>query len=139
MILEIINLDKLINFSRRLVFFNFDDKNNDMDDTDFLTKVSKIQDQDENEMDIVLPFDECKAIFKELIKKKIHKTTQEVKYLMKESDYDTILMMLNDRMVSNIIKGLVSKGIVESAFDSEKNDFIFWIKNNDETTEADTD
>ena len=31
-------------------------------------------------------------------------------------------------MVSNIVKGLVSRGLVESAFDSEKNDFVFWVR-----------
>jgi hypothetical protein len=137
MILEILNLDKLINFSRRLVFFNFDDQNNEDSDADFLAKVNNIQDKDDSEMEMVLPFDECKAIFQELVKQKVSKKTKRIKYLMKESDYDKILAMLNDRMVSNIIKGLVSKGIVESAFDSEKNDFIFWVKTNNEKPETD--
>jgi hypothetical protein len=137
MILEILNLDKLINFSRRLVFFNFDDQNNEDSDADFLAKVNNIQDKDDSEMEMVLPFDECKAIFQELVKQKVSKKTKRIKYLMKESDYDKILAMLNDRMVSNIIKGLVSKGLVESAFDSEKNDFIFWVKTNNEKPETD--
>jgi hypothetical protein len=137
MILEILNLDKLINFSRRLVFFNFDEQNADESDADFIEKVNNIKDSDNTELDLILPFDECKAIFQELIKKKINKTTKSVKYLMKESDYDKILVMLNNRMESNIVKGLVNKGIVEIAFDSEKNDFVFWIKTNNEKSETD--
>jgi hypothetical protein len=137
MILEILNLDKLINFSRRLVFFNFDEQNADESDADFIEKVNNIKDTDNTELDLILPFDECKAIFQELIKKKINKTTKSVKYLMKESDYDKILVMLNNRMESNIVKGLVNKGIVEIAFDSEKNDFVFWIKTNNEKSETD--
>ena len=35
---------------------------------------------------------------------------------------------LCERMVSNIIQSLVKKGLVETAFDNEKNDFIFWVK-----------
>jgi hypothetical protein len=137
MILEILNLDKLINFSRRLVFFNFDEQNADESDADFIEKVNNIKDTDNTELDLILPFDECKAIFQELIKKKINKTTKSIKYLMKESDYDKILVMLNNRMESNIVKGLVNKGIVEIAFDSEKNDFVFWIKTNNEKSETD--
>jgi hypothetical protein len=35
-------------------------------------------------------------------------------------------------MVSNILTKLVSDGIIESAFDTEKNDFIFWVKEQDD-------
>jgi len=35
-------------------------------------------------------------------------------------------------MVSNIINSLVKKGLIETAFDSEKNDFIFWVKDNEQ-------
>jgi hypothetical protein len=35
-------------------------------------------------------------------------------------------------MVSNIISGLVQKGLVETAFDEEANDFVFWVKKNEE-------
>jgi len=38
-------------------------------------------------------------------------------------------------MVSNILQGLVQRGIVETAFDDESNDFVFWVKNNEENTE----
>ena len=31
-------------------------------------------------------------------------------------------------MVSNMISNLVKKGLLESAFDEEKNDFVFWKK-----------
>lgn len=43
-------------------------------------------------------------------------------------------------MVSNILNTLVNKGVLDSGYDSEKNDFIFWVKedaNNQETPETD--
>ena len=40
-----------------------------------------------------------------------------------ESDYDTILRQLSERMISNIVRNLVNRGLVESAFDEEKNDY----------------
>ena len=41
-------------------------------------------------------------------------------------------------MTSNIVNGLVQKGLIETAFDSEANDFIFWIKE-DENQKPKTD
>ena len=40
--LEIMNLEKLINFSRRVIYYNFDESNIKLDDDDFLDKVDKI-------------------------------------------------------------------------------------------------
>jgi hypothetical protein len=34
-------------------------------------------------------------------------------------------------MVSNILAKLVNDGLIDSAFDSEKNDFIFWVVDKD--------
>lgn len=139
--LEIVNLEKLVNFSRRVVFHNFDERNNDLDDQSFIEKINKIEQIDDPEMDTVLPFEESKNIFQELIKKKIGKKTKKIKYFIKESDYDEALSQLNQRMVSNIVKGLVAKGLLESAYDSEKNDFVFWMKtaNDDNKEKPETD
>lgn len=35
----------------------------------------------------------------------------------------------NSRMVSNMLNNLVNKGVLETAYDSESDDFIFWTKN----------
>ena len=46
-------------------------------------------------------------------------------------------------MVSNIVHGLVKRGVLHTAFDDEKNDFIFWVKkeyeldDEEESTETD--
>jgi hypothetical protein len=36
-------------------------------------------------------------------------------------------------MISNILNSLVNKGVLDSAYDSDQNDFIFWVKDDDET------
>lgn len=126
--LEISNVDKLVNFSRRLVYYNFDDESERLSDSDFFEKVQKIKKEDMPELDKYLPFEEAKNIMKSLLIKRRHKKTKIPKLFMKESDYDEVLIQLNKRMVSNIVLGLVKKGVVDSAFDSEKNDFIFWVK-----------
>lgn len=126
--MEIVNLDKLVDFSRRVIYYNFDETNNDLDDDDFMKKIEKIESKDSEEMDKVLPRDEVKAIFSDLVVKRKNKKTKQVAIFIKEKDYDEVLSQLNQRMVSNIVKGLVSRGLVESAFDSEKNDFVFWVR-----------
>jgi|TARA_B100001094_G_C17418006_1_gene433302 hypothetical protein len=126
--LEISNVDKLVNFSRRLIYYNFDDESEKLSDADFFDQVQKIKQEDLPEMDKYLPFDEAKNIMKSLLIKRRHKKTKIPKLFMKESDYDEVLVQLNKRLVSNIVRGLVNKGVVESAFDDEKNDFIFWVK-----------
>ena len=58
--------------------------------------------------------------------------------MLNDKIFTDIVSRLNDRMVSNIIVGLVQKGLVETAFDDESNDFVFWVKENEnnDTEEA---
>ena len=130
--LEIVNLDKLVDFSRKVIFYNFDESNDDLNDQDFMDKIEKIEHTECEELEKLLPKDEVKAIFSDLVVKKRNKNTKKVALFIKEEDYEEVLARLNQRMVSNIVKGLVSRGLVESAFDSEKNDFVFWIKKDNE-------
>ena len=124
--MEIINLDKLVNFSRQVVFYNFSADNDETDD-EFISKVKNIKTDEKKELDELLPFQESKLIFKECVKKQINRKTKQTRYVISESDYDKVLIELNSRMVSNIIRSLVKKGLVETAFDDDKNDFILWV------------
>ena len=124
--IEVVNLDKLVEFSRQLIFYNFAIDDDETDD-EFIAKVKNIKKEDKEELDRLLPFQESKLIFKSLIKKQVNRKTKKVRYVIKESDYDEVLVELNARMVSNIIRSLVKKGLVEAAFDDDKNDFVFWV------------
>jgi hypothetical protein len=128
------DLDGLTNSSRVLVFNNFG-KNND--DTDPLA--TTIDETDQEELDKLLSFEESKIIVKDLLKKQNHKTKKIVRYLLNDSIFLEIISSLNDRMVSNILGGLVKKGLVETAYDSESNDFIFWIKDDESDNSPETD
>lgn len=136
--LEVSNINKLVNFSRRLVYYNFDDEADSLSDEDFLSKVNKIKPEDKAEMDRLLPFDEAKTILISVCHKKRHKKTKVLKIYMKDSEYDEVLVQLNQRMVSNIVRGLVNKGVLDAAFDDEKNDFIFWVKDKEDYTDEET-
>ena len=130
--LEVSNSQKLIDFSRKLVYYNFDETTEGMDDAAFLEKIDNIQNDYDPEMDVLLPFDECEIIFSSF-------TFLNDKLLyITDDDYDTFLMQMNRRMISNIVQGLVKKGVLHTAFDNEKNDFIFWVKTEEEM-EADED
>ena len=135
--LEIVSIKKIINFSRNLVYYNFDEETSNMDDATFLEKIDNIGPDTEPEMDLLLPYDECKSIFKPMI------FTEENRMYVKDDDYDDFLIQLNQRMVSNIVHGLVKRGVLHTAFDDEKNDFIFWVKkeyeldDEEESTETD--
>lgn len=126
--MEVVNLDRLVEFSRQLIFYNFaiEDDDDETDD-EFIAKVKNIKKEDKEELDRLLPFQESKLIFKSSIKKQVNRKTKKVRYVIKESDYDEVLVELNSRMVSNIIRSLVKKGLVETAFDDDKNDFVFWV------------
>ena len=128
--MEVVNVDKLTDFTRKVIFHNFDNQNNMLSDEEFLEKVKRIKNEDSEEMERLLPFKEVKLILKSFLKKRRNKKTQEVKLFMKEGDYDKILLEFNQRMISNIVQGLVKKGVLETAYDDEKNDFVFWVKNN---------
>jgi predicted transcriptional regulator len=70
-------------------------------------------------------------IVKNLTKKQKHKISKKIRYVLNDTILVDIIENLNSRMVSNVLTNLVQKGLVESAFDSQKNDFVFWIKNNE--------
>ena len=126
--MEVVNLDRLVEFSRQLIFYNFaiEDDDDETDD-EFIAKVKNIKKEDKEELDRLLPFQESKLIFKSSLRKQVNRKTKKVRYVIRESDYDEVLVELNSRMVSNIIRSLVKKGLVETAFDDDKNDFVFWV------------
>ncbi len=126
--LNIVNLDKLINFSRKVVYANLGEEYTDVSDAGFLELVENMPEEQLEEMNSILSLSEARAIFKPFVRQQRHKKTLNIKISILESDYDTILRQLSERMISNIVRNLVNRGLVESAFDEEKNDFVFWVK-----------
>jgi len=137
--LEIANIEKFADYIRGMVYFNFslEEEEEIVDETkseilenisdidDFIKKLSK---EDKQELDIILTTSECAMIIKENSRKIKHKKTKEIKYIINNRILNTIIEDVNQRMISNIVKGLVSKGLLESAFDDKLNDFVFWVK-----------
>lgn len=119
------DFEGFIESTRALVFNSFGNDKDKTDKDDFIMSVS---DKDKEELDKILSYDESFTIIIGFLKKEKHKTSNKIRYLVNDSSFMNIIYSLNDRMTSNILNGLVNKGLVETAYDSESNDFIFWVK-----------
>lgn len=109
---------------RRLVFAGFGTE--DLDDDELQLLVLSIN---EKEMDNTISLNECKIIAMEYLKPK--KIRRKSTYVLTEQGFTDLVEAINARLVSNILTELVDEGKLESAWDSEANDFIFWVKENE--------
>lgn len=131
----IANIENLVNAARVLVFNSFgtDTKKQEKSidyDISYLD-VNSLSDEDREELDSVLSYDESYSIVMENTKKQTHKKTKEIRYIMDDLIFSTIIENLNSRMISNMLNNLVNKGVLESGFDSDSNEFVFWIKDHE--------
>ena len=121
--LEIQDLDMLVDWSRKLVYCAFGAKEDQQDIEVAMMEAESLEENKESteELNQVLPLNES------IVKKK-RKSNQEIVLFISDDDYHIFLEDLNRRLVSNLIGSLVNKGVLDSAFDDERNDFIFWVK-----------
>ena len=119
------NLSEFTDKARAIVYNNFGVWNN-KSDLDVI--IDDVVENEKEEFDKILSHQESLVIVKENIKKERNKLTKKIRYILNDEMFAEIVHKLNDRMVSNIISGLVQKGLIETAFDSEANDFVFWVK-----------
>jgi len=129
------DLEEFTRSARKLVFNGFDKSIGD-DPDEFTKLITEISQEDINEMDQILTQQESLVIVKSLAKEQKHKITNESRYLIDEKIFSQIIEEMNGRLVSNMLSSLASKGMIESAYDEQINDFVFWIKD-DETPETD--
>ena len=123
------DVDGLVTSARTLVYNNFGDWKS-KDEQDIVDSMI-LKPDNEDEFDQLLTQEESIVIVQSLLKRQRHKTTKKVRYLISDSLFYDILQQLNDRLVSNTMASLVQKGLVESAYDSDIDDFVFWVKQND--------
>lgn len=91
--------------------------------------------EEKQEIDKVLNIKEVINIAQEYIKFNEHDGI----WLITEDRYEELLIELNARMTSNLLASMVSSGILESAYDSEINDFVFWRTNEKDNNEQQAD
>lgn len=131
------DIDEFTEKTRAIVYNNFGKwKDESFQDVD----MTEIDIDEQEEFDRVLSHQESLIIIKDFAKKQTHKTKNKIRYLINDKIFVNIIESLNSRMISNILSSLVSKGLVESSYDSETNDFVFWVKDNiDENKKPKTD
>ena len=129
------DVDRLVTSARTIVYNNFGDWES-KDEQDIVDSMV-IKPDNKDEFDQLLTQEESTVIVQSLLKKQRHKTTKEIRYVISDSLFYDILQQLNDRLVSNTISSLVQKGLVETAYDSEIDDFVFWVDKNKEQPETD--
>ena len=127
------NLHDFVEHSRALVFTCFGDSNQLAEDY-FTDTLSYIDPKDKEEMDRILTHEESLSIVESLVKKKISKKTQEPIYYITDNILVNVIEELNSRLISNLLNKLVNDEVLDSAYDTEVNDFVFWVKEKDEKT-----
>ena len=123
------DFEGFVNHARGLVFKVFGESVGQQEiDEDMSIIYESLSKLDLEEMNRTLPLEQCLLISKQHIKIKINKKTKEIKYYINDKILFHLLESFNTRMVSNILSKLTNDGLLESAFDEAKNDFVFWIK-----------
>lgn len=125
----ITDINKFVLETRKIVFGGF---GQDIDKENVDNFISELTDTDIEDLDNTLSQEECMAIVHTHVKPRKTKSGK-IKYLMSDNVFNTIIEDFNSRLVSNLLQQLVSKGLIESSYSVEDNDFIFWV--NDEHKE----
>lgn len=128
----ITDLEAFVDSTRVLVYelFGNESKGKSKDEniaktnTDY-KKLTKIEQEEINEC---LTYQESLLISKDFLKERVNKRLKQKKYLISEKSYLSFLESLNARLVSNMLSKMVKQDLLDSAFDEESNDFIFWLK-----------
>jgi len=127
-IFEITDFDKFVECSRVLVFDSMGkDQTSTLDDMKYT--LSELSPEEAAELNEILSQEEAAIICREFIKH------DGETYIISNKRYVDLIDSLNNRLVSNMLNNLVNKGMLETGFDPESNDFIFWIKDNENNYE----
>jgi cell fate (sporulation/competence/biofilm development) regulator YlbF (YheA/YmcA/DUF963 family) len=130
------DFDDFVDHSRSLVFKFFGAVKEEAEEDSMMASISQMSKEELEEMDETLTHDESAIIIKNHAKKQINRNTKEVRYCLTDKLLQSIIEDLNNRMISNILNSLVNKGVLDSAYDSDQNDFIFWVKEEEDDTKS---
>lgn len=131
------DLDKFVESTRVIIFDGFGNKEKNSEN--IANKLSDLSKEDQDELNEVLTQNECLIMSKEFIKTQKNKVTNKTRMILDNRSYMKMIETFNSRMVGNMLNGLVNRGLLESAFDEESNDFIFWVKDDTNKDKPETD
>jgi tRNA C32,U32 (ribose-2'-O)-methylase TrmJ len=136
----IVDLELFVDSTRVLVYELFGNQNKEKNEDIAKTnteykKLTKIEQEEINEC---LTHQESLLISKDFITTKINKKLKKKKHVISEKSYLAFLESLNARLVSNMLSKMVKQDLLDSAFDEESNDFIFWLKEENDEKDKNT-
>lgn len=123
------DLDKFIESTRVIVFDGFGSDTKAVED--IANNLSQLSDSERAELEESLSQEECILMSKQFIRTQKHKLRDETRLLMSNKDFHKMIEVFNVRLVSNLLNCLVKRGLLDTAYDNESNDFIFWVKENE--------
>jgi hypothetical protein len=130
------DVNKFVESTRVLVFNSFGKTNEtELDDLSFL--LADLPNNEVDELNSSLSQEECMIISKEFIRQEYNKKTKDSRNIISNKKYMEMIESFNSRMISNMLNHLVNKGLLETAYDVDSNDFVFWIKEEKENRETD--
>lgn len=133
------NLPVFVESVRKIVFSAFGSDISKEEDILF-SHLTDLDEADMAEMESVLSQQECLSISKSHVEFQKNKKTNKKRIVMTNENFNSFIEAINARLVSNLLASLVKKGLIESAYDPEENDFIFWTKKeNDDDDEYETE
>lgn len=122
------NLSDFVDSSRKLVF-KFFGHESEHKEHDMLAAFLELSPEETKELEKSLSYEEALGIVMQYVKKQKHKHNhKKERYCLNDKILQQIIEALNSRLVSNILNDLSNRGILESGYDEELNDFVFWIK-----------
>lgn len=122
------DLEKFIESTRVFIFQNFG-SDTKKDIIDVTCDINSLENEEVDELNSVLSQNECLIMAKDFLKVQYNKKKKQKRYISSTKNYMKMIEIFNSRMVSNMLNNLVNKGVLETAYDSESDDFIFWTKN----------
>lgn len=117
------DIDRFVESTRVLVYSIFGEQNKNIEEIDF--SINSLNEESLKEINNCLTQQESMTIAFEFIKPVRNKKNL---FKITESRYVEYMESLNSRLVSNILAKLTKEGLLESAFDEQSNDFVFWAK-----------
>jgi hypothetical protein len=128
----IIDLEAFVDSTRVLVYELFGNESKGKDKNENIAKTNtdykKLTKIEKEEINECLTYQESLLISKDFLKERVNKKLNQKKYIISEKSYLSFLESLNARLVSNMLSKMVKQDLLDSAFDEESNDFIFWLK-----------
>jgi hypothetical protein len=131
---DITNVDLFVESTRVLVYSCFG-SNNEEKTHEIIIDFDQLDEEEKLEIDQCLPERDSHVIAKQYLRKFKNKKTNDIVYRISEKEYMLFIESLNARMISNMLQKLSSDGYLDSAFDTELNDFVFWVKNDEDNIE----